>query len=80
MSGCGRKRGLALQRRVGEYRVVSLPKAKIDIVVLDEALGKSLSSITREATTGQGGDGKIFVLPVANSLRIRTGVEGEKAI
>ena len=80
VSGHGRTLGIASQWRVGEYRVDFLLKVKIDIVVFEGALGKSLNAITRETRTGEGGDGKIFVLPVANALRIRTGGESEKAI
>lgn len=80
VSGCGRQKGLALQWRVGEYRVDFLPKLKIEIVVLDEDVAKTLNTITRSARTGEMGDGKIFVLPVDNAVRIRTGEEGENAI
>jgi len=80
VSGRGRQRGIALQWRVGEYRVEFLPKVKIEVVVLDEDLGKALNAITRRARTGERGDGKIFVLPIDNAIRIRTGEQGEKAI
>jgi nitrogen regulatory protein P-II 1 len=80
VSGRGRQRGIALQWRVGEYRIEFLPKIKIEIVVLDEDLGKALNAIVRKARTGERGDGKIFVLPVDNAIRIRTGDGGEKAI
>jgi nitrogen regulatory protein P-II 1 len=80
VSGRGRSRGIALQWRVGEYRVEFLPKVKIEIVVLDEDLGKAVSAIIRQARTGERGDGKIFILPVDNAIRIRTGDEGESAI
>jgi nitrogen regulatory protein P-II 1 len=80
VSGCGRQRGIPLQWRVGEYRVEFLPKIKIEIVVLDEDLGKALNAIVTKARTGERGDGKIFVLPVDNAVRIRTGDESENAI
>ena len=80
VSGRGRQRGIALQWRVGEYRVEFLPKVKVEVVVLDEDLGKALNTIVRKARTGDRGDGKIFVLPVDNAVRIRTGDEGENAI
>jgi nitrogen regulatory protein P-II 1 len=80
VSGRGRQGGIALQWRVGEYRVEFLPKAKIEVVVLDEDVGKALNAIVRKARTGERGDGKIFVLPVDNAIRIRTGDEGENAI
>jgi nitrogen regulatory protein P-II 1 len=80
VSGRGRQMGIALQWRVGEYRVEFLPKVKIEAVVLDEDVGKTLNVIVRKARTGDRGDGKIFVLPVDNAVRIRTGDEGESAI
>ena len=80
VSGRGGQGGIALQWRVGEYRVEFLPKIKIEIVVLDEDLGKVLNVIVTKARTGERGDGKIFVLPVDNAIRIRTGDEGENAI
>lgn len=80
VSGRGRQKGIGLQWRVGEYRVELLPKVKIEVVVLDEDVGKALNTIVRKARTGERGDGKIFVLPVDNAVRIRTGDEGENAI
>jgi nitrogen regulatory protein P-II 1 len=80
VSGRGRQMGITLQWRVGEYRVEFLPKVKIEAVVLDEDVGKTLNIIVRKARTGDRGDGKIFVLPVDNAIRIRTGDEGESAI
>ena len=78
--GRGRQKGITLQWRAGEYCVELLPKVKIEIVVLDEDLGKTLNAIVMKARTGERGDGKIFVLPVDNAVRIRTGDEGENAI
>ncbi len=80
VSGGGRQKGLALQWRAGEYRVELLPKLKVEVVVLDEDVGKTLNALTRGARTGEIGDGKIFVLPVDNAVRVRTGEEGENAI
>lgn len=80
VSGRGRQRGITLQWRAGEYRVELLPKIKIEIVVLDEDLGKALNAIASRARTGERGDGKVFVLPVENAIRIRTGDEGQSAI
>lgn len=78
--GRGRERGLTLQWRVGEYRIDFLPKLKIEVVVLDEDVPKAINAITRNARTGERGDGKIFVLPVENAVRVRTGEDGENAI
>lgn len=80
VSGRGRQQGILLQWRVGEYRVDFLPKLKIEIVVLDEDVSKALNAIVRNARTGEMGDGKIFVLPVEDAIRIRTGDRGINAI
>ena len=80
VSGRGRQRGIALQWRIGEYRVEFLPKLKVELIVLDEDVGKALNIVVSKARTGDRGDGKIFVLPVDNAVRIRTGDEGENAI
>ncbi len=80
VSGRGRQKGISLQWRAGEYRVDLLPKVKIEVVVLDEDVPKSLDAITRGAKTGEIGDGKIFVIPVENAVRVRTGEEGVNAV
>lgn len=80
VSGRGRQAGITLQWRAGEYRVELLPKIKIEVVVLEEDLGKAINAIVRSARTGERGDGKIFVLPVENAVRVRTGDDGENAI
>ena len=80
VSGRGRQMGISLQWRAGEYRVEFLPKVKIEVVVLDEDVSKTMNAIVRKARTGERGDGKIFILPVDGAVRIRTGDEGENAI
>ncbi len=80
VSGRGRQKGISLQWRVGEYRVDFLPKLKIEIVVLDGDVAKTVNAISRNARTGEMGDGKIFILPVENAVRVRTGEDGENAI
>lgn len=80
VSGRGRQKGLTLQWRVGEYQVNFLPKLKIELVVLDEDVPKILNIITENARTGEIGDGKVFVLPIDNTVRIRTGEEGKNAV
>ena len=80
VSGRGRQKGLCLQWRVGEYRVDFLPKLKVEIAVLDEDLSKILHAIVNSARTGEMGDGKIFVFPLDNIVRIRTGEDGDNAI
>jgi nitrogen regulatory protein P-II 1 len=80
VSGRGRQKGVPLQWRVGEYRIDLLPKLKIEVVVLDEDLGRVLNVIAAQARTGEMGDGKIFVLPVETAVRVRTGESGDNAI
>ena len=80
VSGRGRQKGIPLQWRVGEYRVDFLPKLKIEIVVLDEDVAQTVNAISRNARTGEMGDGKIFILPVENAVRVRTGEDGGNAI
>ena len=80
VSGHGREGGLILQWRVGEYKVDFLPKLKVELVVLDEDVARTLNAITSAARTGEMGDGKLFVLPVENAVRVRTGEEGDNAI
>jgi nitrogen regulatory protein P-II 1 len=80
VSGRGRQGGLTLQWRVGEYKIDLLPKTKVEVVVLDEDVARILNVITTAARTGEMGDGKLFVLPVENAVRVRTGEEGDNAI
>ncbi|MBN1862764.1 MAG: P-II family nitrogen regulator [Dehalococcoidales bacterium] len=78
--GHGRQKGLSQRWRGQEYRVEFPPKLKLEIVVLDQDVGKIMGAIMRSARTGELGDGKIFVLPVEDALRVRTGDDGDKAI
>ena len=80
VSGRGKQKGIPLQWRVGEYRVDLLPKLKIELVILDEDVPTAIDAIVRNARTGEIGDGKIFVLPVENVVRVRTGDRDENAI
>jgi len=80
VSGRGRQKGIPLQWRVGEYRVDFLPKIKVEVVVLDDDVSKTVHVIANSARTGDMGDGKIFVLPVENAVRVRTGEIGENAV
>jgi nitrogen regulatory protein P-II 1 len=80
VSGRGRQGGLALQWRVGEYKVDLLPKVKIEVVVLDEDVPRVLNAVTNRARTGEIGDGKLFVMPVENAVRVRTGDAGDDAV
>ena len=80
VSGRGRQKGIPLQWRVGEYRVDLLPKIKIELVLLDEDVPVVIDAIVKTCRTGEIGDGKIFILPVENVVRVRTGDRDENAI
>ncbi len=80
VKGFGRQKGHTELYRGAEYIVDFLPKVKIEVVVKDELVPKVIEAIARTARTGRIGDGKIFVLPVEDVIRIRTGEAGEEAI
>ena len=78
--GRGRQKGYTLQWRTGEYCVDLIPKTKVELVVMDEDVNAVINAITRNAKSGEFGDGKIFIIPVESALRIRTGDRNENAI
>ena len=78
--GFGRQRGHKETYRGAEYTVDFLPKVKLEIVVADSEAGKAIDTIVDIARTGQVGDGKIFVTPLEEVIRIRTGETGPDAI
>ncbi|MBI4294609.1 MAG: P-II family nitrogen regulator [Chloroflexi bacterium] len=80
VKGHGKQRGLAQQWRGQEYRIELLPKAKVELVVLDEDVGRIIAAIVRTARTGEIGDGKVFVSPIESAVRVRTGETGVDAI
>ena len=80
VKGRGQQKGIIQQWRGQEYRVDTLPKLKIDLIVNDEDVDKAIDIIVSSARTGNIGDGKIFVLPVEKVIRIRTGERDGKAI
>ena len=80
VKGHGKQKGKEQVWRGREYKVEFLPKLKIEIVVIDEDADRIVSAITREARTGNIGDGKIFVYHVEDAVRIRTGESGYNAI
>jgi nitrogen regulatory protein P-II 1 len=80
VTGRGSQKGIALQWRAGVYRVDLLPKVKLEIVVDDRTSDIVVATICRVARTGKVGDGKIFVIPVENAVRVRTGEEGEHVV
>jgi nitrogen regulatory protein P-II 2 len=73
VKGYGRQKGHTEIYRGAEYAVNFLPKLKIEVAVPTNLIGKVIEAITVAAKTGQIGDGKIFVLPIENAVRIRTG-------
>lgn len=80
VSGRGLQKGLSLQWRVGEYRVDLLPKLKVEVVVNDKDCQVVIEAICEAARTGAIGDGMIFVLPVEQICRVRTGESGEATL
>ena len=78
--GFGRQKGHTELYRGAEYVVDFLPKVKVEVVVEDELADRTLEAIEAAAKTGRIGDGKIFVLPVEQAIRIRTGDRGTDAI
>ncbi len=77
VKGFGRQKGHKEMYRGAEYVVEFLPKVKLEIVVPDESLKVVVDAITKAASTGRIGDGKIFVSPIEEAIRIRTGESGE---
>lgn len=80
VKGFGRQKGHTELYRGAEYVVDFLPKIKIEIIVTDETLTQAIDAIVKAAHTGKIGDGKIFVMPIEQVVRIRTGETGENAI
>ena len=80
VKGFGRQKGHTEIYRGSEYTVDFLPKVKIEIVTTDDIAPKALACIVAAAKTGKIGDGKVFVLPVEHSIRIRTEETGDKAV
>lgn len=78
--GFGRQKGHTELYRGAEYIVDFLPKVKIELVVDDDMVERAVEAIASAAQSGRIGDGKIFVLPVENAVRIRTGETGSSAI
>ncbi|HXG68712.1 MAG TPA: P-II family nitrogen regulator [Blastocatellia bacterium] len=78
--GFGRQKGHTETYRGSEYKVDFLPKIKIEVVLPLEMVDLAIDAIMQNARTGKFGDGKIFVLPVEEVIRIRTGERGEQAL
>ncbi len=80
VKGFGRQKGHTELYRGAEYVVDFLPKIKLEIVLSDDQIESCVEAIIKAAHTGRIGDGKIFVTPVEQVIRIRTGEEGESAV
>ena len=80
VKGRGRQKGIALQWRAGDYRVEFLPKVKLELVVEDEDAEAVIDIICDSVQTGEAGDGKIFVYPVEDAVRVRTRERGCGAV
>ncbi len=78
--GRGRQKGVQIQFKGRTMELDLLPKVKIELVVTDEEVEDVISIISNFARTGNVGDGKIFVIPVEDAVRIRTGERGDKAL
>ena len=78
--GFGRQRGHSEFYRGSEYHVDFLPKLKIELVVPEDEVERAIDAILKAAHTGEVGDGKIFVFPVEEAIRIRTGETGPEAL
>lgn len=80
VKGFGRQKGHTELYRGTEYNIDFLPKVKLEVVVPEEMLDKAVDAIIGAAYTGQIGDGKIFVSPVEETIRVRTKERGKEAI
>lgn len=80
VEGRGTQKGLIEQFRGREYLITFLPKIKIEVVIKEQDCQKVIDAVRKAAFTGEIGDGKIFVYPVEDAVRIRTGERGNLAI
>ncbi|MAI41437.1 MAG: P-II family nitrogen regulator [Candidatus Azotimanducaceae bacterium] len=80
VKGFGRQKGHTELYRGAEYVVDFLPKVKVEVAIEDDSLDNVIEAITNAANTGKVGDGKIFVAPLDNVIRIRTGETGGEAV
>jgi nitrogen regulatory protein P-II 1 len=80
IEGHGKQKGVVQQWRGEKYKVELLPKAKIEIILKDQDVGRICKAIIDNAKTGEMGDGKIFIYPLEDVIRIRTGEKGESAV
>jgi nitrogen regulatory protein PII len=78
--GAGRQKGQVERYRGSEYSIDLLAKIKLEVAVLDDQCEEVIQTIRKAAFTGEIGDGKIFVLPLEDSIRVRTGERGEDSL
>jgi nitrogen regulatory protein P-II 1 len=78
--GRGKQKGVSLKWRIGEHRIEFLPKKKIEIVVEDKDCQVVVDTICERGRTGAVGDGKVFIMPVEEVIRVRTGDRGVEAL
>ena len=78
VAGRGKQRGITLVSRTGEYTVDLIDKVKIEIVITEKLVQKVIDIIIAKSKTGEPGDGKIFVIPVEEVIKVRTGENGYK--
>jgi nitrogen regulatory protein PII len=78
--GAGRQKGQVERYRGSEYSIDLLAKIKVEVAVLDHQCEEVVQAIRKAAYTGEIGDGKIFVLPLEDSIRVRTGERGEDSL
>ena len=78
--GCGRQKGYTEQYRGSRANISLLPKIKIESVVPSDVVDKTVDAIVAAAYTGETGDGRLFVIPIEQSIRIRTGERGEETV
>lgn len=78
--GHGRQGGVTLSGRSGTYQVDMLPKLQINIILSDHNLDQTLDVLVKAARTGEAGDGLVFIYPVDEAVRIRTGERGKEAV
>ena len=80
VKGYGRQKGHTELYRGSEYQIDFLPKLKLEVIVADKIVDQVVDAILKAAKTGQVGDGKIFIYPVDDVVRVRTGESGEDAL
>jgi nitrogen regulatory protein P-II 1 len=80
VKGFGRQKGHTEVYRGAEYKIDFLPKVKIELITTDDMVAQVIETIERSAKTGKIGDGKLFISPVEEVIRIRTGERGKDAI